>query len=174
MVLPDLNLLLLVVIFIPAVVIDIKSHRIPNWLCFSGWACGLALGTWLGGWEGFLEAGSGLLLLLVLTLPFFIFGWMGAGDVKLIAAVGTIVGVSMALNVLLGIVLSGLIMSLAVLAWKGELLNAFRRYLTILGVSLIERRPSYISPPEAQTQLILPYAVPIAVGTLTTVVLVYT
>jgi len=167
------NLLLLIIIFVPAVVLDTRNHRIPNWLCFSGWFCGLALGVWLGGWDGFLEAGSGLLLLLVLTLPFFIFGWMGAGDVKLIAAVGAVVGGGMALNVLLGIVLSGLVMSLAVLAWKGELLSAYRRYLTILGVSFVEKRPTYISPPEAQTKLVLPYAVPIAVGTLISLAVVH-
>jgi len=173
-VLPESNLLLLIIIFVPAVALDIRSHRIPNWLSLSGWACGLVLGAWLGGWEGFLEAGSGLLLLLALTLPFFIFGWMGAGDVKLIAAVGAVVGVGLALNVLLGIVLSGLVMSLVVLAWKGELLNAFRRYMVILGVSFIEKRPTYISPPETQTRLVLPYAVPIAAGTLITVILAYT
>jgi len=174
MVLSASNLLLLIVIFMPAVALDIKYHRIPNWLCFSGWVCGLGLGALLGGWEGFLEAGLGLLLLLALTLPFFIFGWMGAGDVKLIGAVGAVVGGGMALNVLLGIVLSGLVMSLAVLAWKGELFNAFSRYFAILGFCIIEKRPVYISPPEAQAQLVLPYAVPIAVGTLVTVIVAYT
>lgn len=174
MTVPSLPYVLLLALLIPAVVTDIRQHRIPNWLSLSGWLCGLAVGFYTGGWGGFLDAGAGLLLLLSLTLPFFLFGWMGAGDIKLIAAVGAIVGGGHALNVLLGIVLSGLVMSLAVLAWKGELADAFRRYGVILGLSVISKRPTYIAPPIKQQRLILPYAIPIAAGTLITVAMLYT
>ncbi len=135
---------------------------------------GLLLGAWLGGWDGLLAAGGGLLLLLLCSIPFFFLGWMGAGDVKLITAVGAIVGQGMALNVFLGIVLAGLALALLVLTVNGELLNAFRRYGASLGFSLALRRPTYLSPPEEQTRLIIPYAVPIAVGTFVGVILTYT
>jgi prepilin peptidase CpaA len=77
---------------IAATVIDLRSRRIPNMLTAAMAATGLALAA--AGLSGNTFAGSlaGLVLGLVLMLPGHVLGATGAGDVKLMAAVGAIVG----------------------------------------------------------------------------------
>lgn len=163
--LDPLQLIMLMVILAPAVILDLRSHRIPNAISLGGWVAGLALGALLDGWGGFVDAGLGLAMLLGLTIPFFFLGWMGAGDVKLIAAIGAIIGQEMAIPTLLSIVFSGLAISLAMLLLKGELANVLKRWRASIGLTLSSMKPVYISPPQRQQKLILPYALPIAIGT---------
>ena len=71
-----------------AAVIDGIQLKVPNWLTFpmilSGWAySGLAFG-----WEGIAWSIGGAVIGLVLLLPAYAIGGMGAGDVKLLAGVG--------------------------------------------------------------------------------------
>ena len=80
---------------------DVRAKRIPNWLTYGSLAAGMALRAWLEGWRGL---GQGVLGVLVGGGVFFLLylvGGMGAGDVKLIAAVGAWVGVH---NILLTLV----------------------------------------------------------------------
>jgi prepilin peptidase CpaA len=84
-------LLALVVI---AGVIDYRSYRIPNWLTFGGALVGLASSTLVAGQplDGFLWALAGLAAGLVVMIPLYALRVMGAGDVKLMAAVGAFLG----------------------------------------------------------------------------------
>jgi len=72
--------------------IDIRTRRIPNVITLGTAALGLMLAA--TGWSGVSPASSmmGLLLGLLLMLPGYFFGATGAGDVKLMAAVGTVLG----------------------------------------------------------------------------------
>jgi prepilin peptidase CpaA len=158
-------LALLIVLLLPAMLIDIRRHRIPNWLTLPAWVIGIGLHAILGGWDGFLEGGAGWLLMFGLMFPFFILGWMGAGDVKLMAGVGAIVGWGLALQVAAGIVLTGMLISLLILARKRLLVGAMTRFWHMFGISAAARSPIWVETPEAEQQLVLPYGVPIAVGT---------
>jgi prepilin peptidase CpaA len=159
-------LALLVVLLLPAMLIDMRQHRIPNWLTLPAWVIGIGLHAILGGWDGFLEGGAGWLLMFGLMFPFFILGWMGAGDVKLMAGVGAIVGWGMALQVALGIVLTGMLMSLLILTRNHLLGSAMMRFRAMFGLSMAARSPTYMESSQAEAGLVLPYAVPIALGTL--------
>jgi len=72
--------------------LDWRFRRIPNWLTVSGFALGLAVNAGLSGWDGIkggLEgAGIGLGVLLI---PVMMRG-IGAGDLKLMGALGAILG----------------------------------------------------------------------------------
>jgi prepilin peptidase CpaA len=83
---------LLVVVLLTAVVTDIRSYRIPNWLTFSAMALGLSIHSVLDGQHGLIIGLEGLGVGLGLFLVFYIMGGMGAGDVKLMAAVGSFLG----------------------------------------------------------------------------------
>ena len=155
----------MVVLVTLAAFTDLRVGRIPNWLTLPFWVIGIGLHAVLGGWDGFLEGGAGWLLMFGLMFPFFILGWMGAGDVKLMAGVGAIVGWGMALQVAAGIVLTVLLISLWILARKHLLLGAMTRFWHMFGISAAARSPVWQETPEAEQRLVMPYGVPIAVGT---------
>jgi prepilin peptidase CpaA len=158
-------LTLLVILLLCAMLFDIRQHRIPNWLTLPAWLIGITLHAILGGWDGFVESGTGWLLMLGLMFPFFVIGWMGAGDVKLMAGIGALVGGSMALQVTLGIVLTGMFMGLLILAQRRLLPGAMSRFWAAIGISVAARSPVMLEAPESEKRLILPYGIPIAVGT---------
>ena len=159
------TLVLLAIVLIPAALYDVRYHRIPNWLSLSGWLFGLVAGPVFGGWSGFGASLFGLGIGLGLLFPLFVVGWMGAGDVKLVAAVGAIVGEPQVWWALAGIAVAGFGMSLMLLLGAGELRRLVGRISAMVGLSWTARQPTYIGPPKEQTRLVLPYAVPIAVGT---------
>ncbi len=161
---------LLVVLLVPAVVFDVRARRIPNLLTLPFWLIGIAAHGLIDGVQGLEEAGLGWLILFAMTLPFWLLGWMGAGDVKLMAAVGGLVGADFALDVLLGIVLTGLVLAIVQLVRHGLFLQSLRRFIAIFGFSMAAGRPTYIEPESRERGLILPYAIPIAIGTLAALV----
>lgn len=71
---------------------DLLAHRIPNRLTGLLFALGLALQFAIGGWSGLTQACLGALVGLALLLPFYVLRAMGAGDVKLLAALGAAFG----------------------------------------------------------------------------------
>jgi prepilin peptidase CpaA len=79
-------------------VTDIASRRILNVVTFPAMLIGLVYHTATTGLEGILFSGAGFLVgLAVLFIP-FVLGGMGAGDVKLLAAVGALAGTSFVLS----------------------------------------------------------------------------
>lgn len=72
---------------------DLFTRRIPNWLTFPAMGLGIGVQSYLLGWQGLQNAGLGLLLGFALYFPFFAAGQFGfkvfgAGDVKLLMALG--------------------------------------------------------------------------------------
>jgi prepilin peptidase CpaA len=83
---------LLTTVLILAVYLDIRTARIPNWLTFTGMGSGFLAHLLINGTEGAIFSFLGLGTGLVLFLTFYLLGDMGAGDVKLMGAVGAMVG----------------------------------------------------------------------------------
>ena len=110
-----------------AVVTDLRRRRIPNWLTGGALGVGLLGGLWLGGPSGGLSALAGAALGLLMLLPFYAAGGMGAGDVKLLAAVGALLGPQALLPVAFYGALSGAVLSLVVMARRGALAHAAQR-----------------------------------------------
>lgn len=86
-----LQIILIAVLF-TAVITDLRSYRIPNWLTVPAMACGLLIHTLINGTGGLVVSLEGLGLGLGLFLMFYLMGGMGAGDVKLMAVVGSFLG----------------------------------------------------------------------------------
>jgi prepilin peptidase CpaA len=86
--------LLLAALVIVAGYYDIRYRRIPNWLTLPGVIVGLALNAFLEPpvWHGLGDAGLGVALALLLNFPLYLLHARGAGDVKLLAAIGALVG----------------------------------------------------------------------------------
>jgi prepilin peptidase CpaA len=75
-----------------AAVVDLRTRRVPNWLTFGIAALGVTMATAHLGGVGVAGAFQGLVVGLLLMLPGHVIGRTGAGDVKLLAALGTLLG----------------------------------------------------------------------------------
>src|SRR5438477_1353646 len=69
-----------------ALVTDLRSRRIPNWLTLSAFSAGVVLNIVASGTQGGVSALEGAALGFGLLIPFYVLRVMGAGDVKLLAA----------------------------------------------------------------------------------------
>jgi len=90
--LPLLPALLMAGAAMVAAMIDIRSRRIPNALVLAAFLAGFAANAYVGGTEGLWRAAAGAGLAMLVYFPLFLLRGMGAGDVKLMMAVGALAG----------------------------------------------------------------------------------
>jgi len=158
-------------LFIPLaaaiVYMDVRYRRIPNELVLLTFLGGLALNTVFGGSHGLLVSLGGFALAFGLMFVLHAFGTMGAGDVKLFAAIGAINGISLVLPTLIVVALTGGVFAVC------KMIYARRTMTTLLRVSQFfygllpgQRVPRFEVP--ADRSFTLPYALPICFGSLIT------
>ena len=155
------------ILFIPMALLitymDVRYRRIPNKLVLLTFIGGLTLNTIFGGSHGLLISLGGFALAFGLMFFLHAFGTMGAGDVKLFAAIGAVVGVSLVLPTLVVVALTGGVFAIC------KMIYSRRTLTTLLGVSQVfygllpgQRVPRFEVP--ADRTYTLPYAVPICFG----------
>lgn len=83
---------ILAALFIPAVYWDVRYKKIPNWLSVGGAVVGLGYHIVVGSWSGLAFSLAGLCVAGLLFLILYLFRAVGAGDVKLFAAIGAVAG----------------------------------------------------------------------------------
>jgi len=105
---------------------DLRNRRIPNWLVVPFLVIGIAASTWLHGWHGLGFSFEGLGLGLLLYGILFWMGGMGAGDVKLAAAIGAWIGPSQLFIALVVTAMAGGIMVLGWALFGGVLKDLFK------------------------------------------------
>jgi prepilin peptidase CpaA len=88
---PAIQIVLALVVLI-AGYYDIRWRRIPNWLTLPSVLLGLALNAFLFGLHGLSNAFIGMVLAVLINFPLYALRARGAGDVKLLAAVGAVTG----------------------------------------------------------------------------------
>lgn len=139
---------------------DVRTRTIPNRLTFPALLLGLATHAALGGGEGFKSALVGMAVAGGLLLPGWLFRWMGAGDVKLMAAVGAWMAWPQALIAVLASLLMGGVISLIVALRRGMLRRALIGAATI-GAAAMARNPA-LAP--VTTGVRFPFAVAVLAG----------
>jgi prepilin peptidase CpaA len=103
-----------------AVATDLRAHRIPNWLTAGMAAAGFGIAAG-GGQVTPMQAALGMVVGLLLMLPGHVIGATGAGDVKLMAAVGAVVGTGPIVRVFLYSAVVGGALAVFVAARRGIL-----------------------------------------------------
>ncbi len=164
----DVAILLMVYLagcFAIAVFMDFYCHKIPNWLVLLTLLVGVIGHIGVDQFAGLFFSVGGFVTGLLCFIPFYLFGRMGAGDVKLLAAVGAIIGPSLVTISALSTVVLGGLFALIFIALKGGLPAMFSRYGSMF-VLLVAKQPQYIPPaPGEAAGLRFPYALAIACGT---------
>jgi prepilin peptidase CpaA len=145
-----------------AAAVDVRTRRIPNVATLSVAVIGLALSARGASGHTALAALAGLALGFALMLPGHLFGATGAGDVKLFAAMGTLLGPGGVVSAFLYTALAGGLLAIAVAVRRRRLAE------TVTGAAaLIATRGSNVPEIEAPTRNNrFAYAPAIAVGTL--------
>lgn len=80
---------------------DLRNRKIPNRLTVPALLFGVSLNTLLGGWSGLLLGVEGAGLALIILLPVVLMRGLGAGDWKLMGALGALVGPNQVITILL-------------------------------------------------------------------------
>ncbi len=174
---------LLLTLLTLAVFFDLTQRRIPNLVTFPMVLLGLIIYGLNGGWSGLLQGLAGLGVgMAVFFLPFAL-GGMGAGDVKLMGAVGALQGATFIAYTALSTALVGGLIAIFSLARSGQLSALLKKGIFTLAKFLFQalyfrfRHPSfnhlavYCSTRLAEIELVfeetaLPYGVAIALGAL--------
>lgn len=143
---------------------DIKNRRILNIITFPSIIFGFIYHTVVHGWEGFLFSGGGFLVGLSLLLIPYLLGGMGAGDVKLMAAIGSLKGTAFVLQSFFYIALIGGIIALALIIKKNGFLTTIKAFR--LFPLLSSKTGSILIRQDHYSSITFPYGVPITLGTL--------
>jgi len=162
----DLSTVLLLVLLGAAMWIDIRTHKIPNKLNLFILTLGLSLQTWFLGLDGLVSGLLGLIVGFAVFIPFYLLKGFSAGDVKLMAVVGTFLGpqdtlIAAALTLIAGGVIGGIIL----LARHGFIAYLSRNWQT-LKTFLLTRQFIFLRPgTDEAAAMRFPYAAAIAAGT---------
>jgi prepilin peptidase CpaA len=149
-----------------ACVTDVRARRIPNSLSLGGALLALAYATMTGGLSGFLASVGGFATGLAIFLPFFLLGGMGAGDVKLMACLGAWLGPTLVLWTAAYAAIAGGVAAVVVALATGYLRAAVDNlYLLLSHFRVAGVRPHPELTLERGKGPRLPYALPIAAGT---------
>lgn len=152
-----------------ASITDVRTHRIPNVLTFGGAFAALFVRGVLHGVPGVVDASAGWLTGFLILFPLFFVRGLGAGDVKLVAALGAWVGTFDAVWLALYSAIAGGVMGVAYALARGYLRTALSN-IRVVGfhwfISGFGPVPGVtLDNPE---RLRMPYALPILVGTMVT------
>jgi len=168
--LPPLAIQVLLILLVAAAsFFDIRKHKIPNWLTIAGVVLAVALNTFLFETVGLWYSLKGLGVAFAVYFILYLLRGMGAGDVKLMAAVGAAVGTYNWLGILFCTALIGGVAGLVLALSKGRMRRTFWNMWLML-LSLRHGRAPYKDNPEldvgSDLALRLPHGVVIAGGTL--------
>jgi prepilin peptidase CpaA len=148
---------------------DLRTRRIPQVLTLGGALAGLAFHLAAGGWQGGVASVTGWIVGIVIFLAPFALGGLGAGDVKLLGALGAWLGVTDIVWVALYTGIAGGVFALIVACMSGYLGQAIANVqLLLIHWKLHGVRPLSTVTLEEGRGPRLAYAVPILAGTVAT------
>ena len=117
---------------------DLKERRIPNTITFTGIMLGILINLMAEGGAGLMRAILGLFAGLAIFFLPFVMGGMGAGDVKLMGAIGALMGWEFSLMTALYSAIVGGVMVLVHLLYTGKLRETLKKMLYSLIVLLLQ------------------------------------
>ncbi len=158
-----------IILLVPVAIIitynDVRYRRIPNPFVLATLVSGLAINAIFGGLPGVLMSLGGCALAFVLMFMLHLLGSMGAGDVKLFAAIGAVTGAPLVLPTFVVVILTGGVLAVISIIRAGVVVTTMHRVLQIL-VGLLPgwQMPRFAVP--ADRRHTIPYGVAITIGSI--------
>jgi len=144
---------------------DVCYRRIPNAFVLATLAVGILMNVIFGGIDGALASLGGCALAFFLMFVLHVFGAMGAGDVKLFAAIGAVMGHELVLPMFFVVILTGGLLGVISMLRTGQPKLIMMRVLHIvLGVLPGHSVPRFSVPDDRRYTI--PYGVAITLGSL--------
>lgn len=156
---------LLASLFLTGIVItDSLTRKIPNALVLATILLGLAVNGSVGAFQGVAASLAGMTVGLTLLIPFYLTGGMGAGDVKALAALGSLIGPAIILQVFLYTAMIGGVLSLLHFFCTSDLRQKSHVFLNVLRALPYPGKLKTVAAEPAREKQRLPYAAAIAFG----------
>jgi len=175
----SLNNLILIILIILSVKYDIFERRIPNKLTIPVILWGIVTAGIFSGFNGILFSISGFLVGLAVFFIPFVLGGMGAGDVKLMAAVGSLLGWKLTVYSALLTAIAGGIIVIGYTIYTGKFVGMIKNmgvhfikwilyfiYLATHNEGVFRKYKSLNVSKAYGEKTYIPYGVAIAVGTI--------
>lgn len=160
----QISIFVILIVVLVSAITDILKQKVYNVVTYPSIIVGFLLGVLEGGKAGFYSSIIGFSVGFFILLICHILGGMGAGDVKLMGAIGALGGYPFILNALFFSVLVGGIISLSILIWQGKLLSSLKNVFAALFTSVIPGIKT--QPLEPANSTAIPFGFAICFGTL--------
>jgi prepilin peptidase CpaA len=161
--------IILVIILLICIITDIKYRKILNIVTLPAILFGIVFSLITSGLAGFLFSGKGFIVGLSLLLIPYLLGGMGAGDVKLMAAIGAMMGTSFVFYSFIYTALIGGIIGLIIIFKTNGFKNTIKSFLFNV-VFLRSSLGSIILSNDKKSSISFPYGIAIVLGTLCTLI----
>lgn len=142
---------------------DVRYRRIPNAFVIGTLIVGVGLSIAFSGLYGALNSIGGCVLAFILMFMLHVFGAMGAGDVKLFAAIGSLMGANLVIPTFVIVILTGGLLAFISILRSGLLITTMHRVLQIfIGFLPGWPMPKFAVPTDRKHTI--PYGVAITIG----------
>ncbi len=146
---------------------DIKTSKIPNVITVSGIVGGLLYNGVINGFDGLKFSFIGLIIATVLLLILYLLGGIGAGDVKLFAAIGAITGTIFVLNTMMYSILYGGLIGVGILLYRKEFIRRMTHTLFHLFEILFMKDLTTIQDFKKESSMRFPFMYAVIPGVIT-------
>ncbi|HYJ89021.1 MAG TPA: A24 family peptidase [Pyrinomonadaceae bacterium] len=144
---------------------DVRYRRIPNPFVLAALVGGVTINLILNGLPGLYSSLSGCGLAFIFMFMLHVFGAMGAGDVKLFAAIGAVIGAKLVVPTFVVVVLTGGLLAVVSMVRSGMFLTTMHRVLQIfVGMLPGWQMPKFAVPTDRRYTI--PYGVAITLGSI--------
>ena len=144
---------------------DMRENKIPNWLTFSSVLLAMFLNFFLSRFQGLVWSFFGIATGFSLLFLLYLWGGMGAGDVKLLSAVGAFVGPKLVFYTFIWMALIGGVLALTLIIYKRAFYQTLQNLKFLLFGWILQTSTSEaVMTIRNQSLLKLPYGVAIALG----------
>ena len=161
----DMTAIILLLILGTAIAFDLRWRKIPNWLTGPAILVSLGLHTVMNQLSGLVFSLEGAAVGLGVFVILYMCGWMGAGDVKLFAAVGSFLGPAQTISAAIIIALVGGLLALVVLGFHQGWRKTGLWLWSYVQVMVLTRSAKGLTPVQGAPPKV-PYAVAIGLGTI--------